>query len=149
MKKLILLASLASIGLMASGPQAFASSDEAWAEFAADVEAKCLEAADPLFRRTLIAVDPIGSERFGIAIVFGRDKSPEKVRTTMVCLYDKQTKTVELGSPLGYDIIRVAKPKKDEVQKLQRLPKPVTAEDTEAAAEPVKGGKPEVVDDTE
>jgi hypothetical protein len=53
---------------------AAASSDDAWKEFAADVEAKCKEAAALSAADARAVVDPYGSEHYGLALVTGRPK---------------------------------------------------------------------------
>ncbi len=85
---------------------AFASSDGAWEEFAADVKEKCLAAAKPVIEKAAIAVDPFGSERFGLAILSGTAKGAV-ASVSYVCVYDKQAKTVELGSELTADTVAV------------------------------------------
>lgn len=98
-------AALLSVFLPAS---AFAASPDAWKAFAAEVEAKCLKAADGLFRRPQIVVDPIGSDRFGLAILHGRSKGAQG-RAALICIVDKKTGVVELGSELGPEQIRIRK----------------------------------------
>lgn len=78
-----------------SGP-ALASSDEAWAEFRADVESKC-RALAPAEGTTEIEVNPFGSDRFGAAIVTTTLKDGSADRA--VCIYDKQAKTAEMTGP--------------------------------------------------
>jgi hypothetical protein len=91
---------------------AFASSEAAWDQFAKEVEQKCSDATADIFRRAQIAVDPTGSEHFGLAIVYGRSKA-NKERAAVICVYDKKTGTVEVGGELGSDLIRVRRPKPD------------------------------------
>jgi hypothetical protein len=98
-----------ALALMVPG-SAFASSDQAWADFAKQVEQKCTEAAGDIFRRPMIAVDPTGTESYGVAIVYGR--SPElQGPAAVICVVDKKTGKVEVGSPLGKEVVRVRKPK--------------------------------------
>ena len=106
------LATLALLaGFASSLPSiAMASSDEAWAAFRADVEAKCTAAGDKYLKKAKIAVDPVGSERLGLAVLWGKSKSTGD-KVTMICAYDKRTKAVELGSEMGNDQIRVRKGK--------------------------------------
>ena len=85
--------------LLAFMSSANASSDEAWAELQEEVSAACLGAAAAAIEAPEIVVDPYGSERFGLALVSGRAKGAE-VRITQICVFDKQTKAVELGSEL-------------------------------------------------
>ena len=101
----------ASIALALMIPSAaLASSDQAWDQFARQVEQKCTEAASEIFRRPQIAVDPTGTQNYGVAIVYGRSKAG-KERAAVICVLDKKTGIVELGSELGNDIVRVRKPK--------------------------------------
>ncbi|SFV37101.1 hypothetical protein SAMN05216456_2749 [Devosia crocina] len=72
---------------------ATASSGDAWAEFAAEVEKGCRAATADYFADPTVIVDPFGSESFGLAIVSGDTAS-------IVCVFDKQTKTVEIGGEL-------------------------------------------------
>ena len=85
-----------------------AASPAASDPFARTVEDKCLDAAAGLFRRPQVAVDPFGSENFGMAIVHGRIKG-EKGRKAVICIVDRDRGTVELGSELGQDIVRIRK----------------------------------------
>ncbi|MCM2394965.1 hypothetical protein NBH19_02585 [Rhizobium sp. S95] len=99
----------ASLAFFALAVPALASSDGAWEEFAADVKKKCLEAAEPKIEKAAIAVDPFGSERFGLAVLSGKAKGGD-AKVTYVCVYDKQAQTVELGSELTADTITVTIP---------------------------------------
>ena len=77
---------------------AFASSDEAWAEFRSAVETECGRLVDaPADATTEIEVNPFGSERFGAAIV--TVTLADETADRMVCIYDKQAKTAELTAP--------------------------------------------------
>ena len=106
----LLSAAAAAITIPAA---ARASSPDAWKEFNAQVEQKCAEAADRLFRKPQVAVDPVGSEKFGLAIVYGRSKEV-KGRAAVICVVDKKTGVVEIGTELSSDLIRVRKPKDDD-----------------------------------
>lgn len=77
---------------------AFASSDDAWAEFAAEVETGCLEATTGFFDSASAVVDPFGSESYGLAIVTG--ETPAGTTASILCVFDKQTKAVEIGGEL-------------------------------------------------
>lgn len=94
--------------LLAASP-ALASSDEAWAEFASEVETRCLEAAAPTLENAKAVVDPFGSERFGLAILTGKAKGADAT-VSHICVMDKQTLTVELGSELTADVVEVTVP---------------------------------------
>ena len=58
-------------------------------------------------------VRSIGSENFGLAIVYGRSKEV-KGRAAVVCVVNKKNGAVELGTEMSNDIIRVRKPKDDD-----------------------------------
>jgi hypothetical protein len=112
MKLAILTAAAVAATLSAAGG-AQASSPDAWKQFNAEVEQKCADAAQGMFRKPQVAVDPIGSESFGLAIVYGRSKEV-KGRAAVICIVNKKNGTVELGTELGNDLIRVRKPKDDD-----------------------------------
>ncbi|MDO9417242.1 hypothetical protein [Pararhizobium sp.] len=78
---------------------AFASSDDAWEAMRADVSAKCLEATKDSVEEPKTVIDPFGSDHYGLALVWGRSKGGE-VQVSYICVYDKKTKTVEIGSEL-------------------------------------------------
>ncbi|QCI98426.1 hypothetical protein [Agrobacterium larrymoorei] len=88
---------------------AMASSDSAWEEFVADVQAKCLSAAAPLIDDAKAVVDPTGSENYGLAILTGKAKGADTT-ISHICVYDKKTKAVELGSELSADSVKVELP---------------------------------------
>ena len=78
---------------------ASAASDDAWEQFRADVEAACLKAAEPMVETAKATVDPFGSESYGLALVNGKAKGAE-ADVSLICVYDKKTKTVEVGGEL-------------------------------------------------
>ena len=82
-----------------AGP-ALAASEDAWEAFRADVAAKCLTAAGPLFETATATVDPFGSESYGLALVTGPAKGATATTVSAICVYDKQAKTVEIGGEL-------------------------------------------------
>ena len=98
-----------SLAVLCSGQIAHAASGDAWADFAKTVEEKCLAAANGVIENPEAVVDPFGSERFGLAIVTGKAKGAD-VRISHVCVMDKQTEAVELGSVLGEDRLTVELP---------------------------------------
>ncbi len=100
---------LALIFASAIAAPALASSDGAWAQFAADVQAKCLAAAAPLLTDAKAVVDPTGSESFGLAVLTGKAKGTDAT-VSHICVYDKKAKTVELGSELPSDALKVELP---------------------------------------
>ncbi|WFU48417.1 hypothetical protein [Sinorhizobium terangae] len=87
---------------------AHASSGDAWEEFRADVSAKCVAAAESLEDVSAI-VDPFGTESYGVALVSGKPKGGQG-NVTQICVYDKQTKAVELGGEIGAQVIPASKP---------------------------------------
>ena len=99
----------AVVATMAIPAASQASSPDAWKEFNAEVEQKCLDAGEAMFRKPQVAVDPVGSEKFGLAIVYGRSKEV-KGRAAVICVVDKKTGAVELGTEMSNDIVRVRKP---------------------------------------
>ena len=101
----------ASIALVLAMPgAAFASSEQAWDQFAKEMEQKCTEAVGDMFRRPMIAVDPTGTQSYGVAIVYGRSREM-RGPAAVICVMDKKTGRIEVGTPMGKDIVRVRKPK--------------------------------------
>lgn len=76
---------------------ATASSGDAWAEFAAEVEASCRAASIDIIADPTIVVDPFGSENYGLAIVSGETAS-------LVCVFDKHSRSVEIGGELNVTV---------------------------------------------
>ncbi len=72
-----------------------ASSPEAWDNFRDDVKIKCQTASQMFVTKANVTVDPFGSEKYGVAIVFGESNDSGSA-VALVCLYDKQTKDVAL-----------------------------------------------------
>lgn len=98
----------AVIALLATGflpSMAGASSDDAWAAMRTDISAKCLKAAAGSIEKPKAAVDPFGSESFGLALVSGKPKGG-KGKITQICVYNKQTKAVELGGELTEEMLK-------------------------------------------
>ncbi|TRW95772.1 hypothetical protein FNJ84_15455 [Paracoccus sp. M683] len=91
----LILAAL--IGCHATAP-AFASSEEAWETFRAEVEAACTALA-PETGETVIEVNPFGSESYGAALLI--TTLPDGGADRYVCIYDKQAKTAELTAPFA------------------------------------------------
>ncbi|WP_244481385.1 hypothetical protein [Rhizobium sp. Root1203] len=85
---------------------AHASSGDAWAEFASEVQGKCETAARAAIEFPHAVVDPFGSEHFGVALVTGKPKGANGF-VSYFCVYDKQTKKVELGSELETENMRL------------------------------------------
>ena len=99
-------AMLAALALLLAAGSASAASGDAWEEFARTVEEKCLAAAADMIEAPRALVDPFGSERFGLAIVTGKAKGADAA-ISHICVMDKQSETVELGSELSGDDLRV------------------------------------------
>ena len=76
---------------------AFASSDDAWAQFRVDVGAACLALVEGPGTAT-VEVNGFGSESYGVALV---TLTSEAGADRMVCVYDKQSKRAELSAPFG------------------------------------------------
>jgi hypothetical protein len=111
--KLVILPVATIAAALSAGGAAYASSPDAWKQFNAEVEQKSTDAAQDMFRKPQVAVDPVGSENFGLAIVYGRSKEV-KGRAAVVCVVNKKTGVVELGTEMSNDLIRVRKPKDDD-----------------------------------
>jgi hypothetical protein len=129
----VLAAAMLALPIAAS-----ASSPDAWAKFNEDVKTKCAEAAKAEFRRVDVVVDPTGSETYGLALVHGRLKT-EKARGAVLCVVDKKTGKVEIGTLLGKDVVRVMRPKPaktdaDQTDAAKKAPAPTT-DDSDADAE--------------
>lgn len=80
---------------------AAASSDDAWAEFATEVEDACRTATAELITDPTIVVDPFGSESYGLAIASSDTAS-------VICVFDKQTKAVQIGGELSVTVTPAA-----------------------------------------
>lgn len=93
------LITIVTLGTAMYAAPALAASDDAWEAFRADVEAKCLAAAEPLFATAAATVDPFGSESYGLALITGKAKGAD-TEIAAICVYDKQAKTVEIGGEL-------------------------------------------------
>lgn len=89
---------LTAAALLSMAGAARASSDEAWQQLAADVEAKCMKAAVAI-EKPVATVDPFGSSHYGLALLTGKPKGAKEL-VAQICVYDKQKKTVEIGSEL-------------------------------------------------
>lgn len=85
---------LATLALTAA--PAWASGEDAWAVFRAEVEAACtaiLERPGAI----VVEVNPFGSQSFGAAIV---TVTSERMGTDrMICIHDKLAKVAELTAP--------------------------------------------------
>ncbi|PCK85229.1 hypothetical protein CPT32_20210 [Rhizobium sophoriradicis] len=95
-RNIIPLLAMAALPFLAAA--AGASSDEAWKQLAADVEAKCRKAAVAI-EKPVAAVDPFGTSHYGLALVTGKPKGAKGL-VVQICVYDKQEKSVEIGSAM-------------------------------------------------
>jgi hypothetical protein len=86
---------------------AMASSDDAWKQFVSEVQAKCLGATADMIENGKVVVDPFGSQSYGLAIVSGKAKGAE-AQISHICVYDKVTKNVEVGSELTTDAVDIS-----------------------------------------
>ena len=94
----IIAALIAAPVAIAAALPALSSSEDAWAEFRASVQAECGKLVDaPADASTRIEVNPFGSETYGAALVTVTlaDGSADR----MICIYDKQAQTAELTAP--------------------------------------------------
>ena len=96
-RSLIALLLLVSCQIFASAP-AFASSDDAWAEFHQEVEDTCRALVQGEVDTVDVNVVPFGSESYGAAVVtvtasWGTERS--------VCIFDKASRKAELTGPLA------------------------------------------------
>jgi hypothetical protein len=93
------MAAATAAALLVAAGSARASSTDAWEAFRKDVAAACLAAARDQVTDAKATVDPFGSASYGLALLSGTPKgSAGEIR--LICVYDKQTKTVELGGEL-------------------------------------------------
>jgi hypothetical protein len=88
--------------LFISAAPASAASGDAWAEFATEVEESCVEATSETLINGTAVVDPFGSESYGLAIVSGDTRAGTPI--SIICVFNKQTKVVELGGELEVSI---------------------------------------------
>lgn len=82
--------------LLLSASPVLASTDEAWAEFQANVEKACTALA-PAGDETAIEVNPFGSESYGAALLITTTEGDMADR--YVCIYDKKSGKAELSAP--------------------------------------------------
>lgn len=111
-----------AIALCLSGGTAFASSTAAWDEFRRDVEATCREASASQIVEPQIVVDPFGLQSYGLAFITGNSPT-DGTRQTLVCVYDKATRTVEIGGAQA-------------LESAVSAPRAPVGEETVAASEP-------------
>ncbi|WP_188052302.1 hypothetical protein [Aureimonas fodinaquatilis] len=77
-----------------------AAAPEAWEQFRQDVQSACLAAGQQQLQDPAIVVDPFGSEKYGLALLTGVEQQGTELRS-IICVYDKAAKSVELGNPLN------------------------------------------------
>jgi len=89
--------------LVVAKTTAVASTPEAWTEFRQDVGNACREKVKGLLTTPKFLIDPLGSESFGIAVAYGSSRHDSKPRT-IICVYDKKTKRVEISQEFRAEI---------------------------------------------
>lgn len=99
---------LAVLSLVSASP-ALASSEDAWKQFAADVQDSCLSASTQLVNEAQIVVDPFGTEHYGVAIIAGKAPGAD-AQISLVCVYNKETKTAEVSQGFDAETIGVTIP---------------------------------------
>lgn len=100
------LSTIAALTLtLCTAGAASAASDDAWADFQAEVEKGCIEAAAPLLSNASAVVDPFGSETYGFAIVTG--ETPAGTTASSICVMNKQTRAFEIGGELAIAVTPV------------------------------------------
>ncbi len=67
---------------------------------------QCLAAAAGSLEKPAIAVDPFGTESYGVAVLSGKPRGA-KGSVSYLCVMDKQSGKAELGSELGADVLTV------------------------------------------
>lgn len=88
---------------------AFASSDDAWGEFAKDVAAKCTALAAGRIEEAKVVVDPFGTESYGVAILTGKAAGADAT-VSSICVYDKKSQAAEIGGELPADQVTITMP---------------------------------------
>jgi hypothetical protein len=87
------------MSLVAGAGAAQASSNDAWDVFRADVAKACRNAVADRIVAPTVVVDPHGSANHGFAMAkgfaTGPQGKPSRKSVSILCVYDKGTKTVE------------------------------------------------------
>lgn len=96
-----------------------ASSPGAWKAFREDVREKCDVALRNVLINPDVTVDPFGASSSGIALGVGESKY-SKEQFVIVCVYDKHTQKVELGSEIKLNDIAPYKKLLDENIQLRK-----------------------------
>ena len=86
--------------LLLGATPALASDEASWEAFRAEVRKGCEKAVAGTLEKPSIAVDPHGSESYGIAIAKGKSKYSDAA-LTVVCVFDKKTKKIETSGEFG------------------------------------------------
>ena len=89
-----LLAATAALASLQAVTPAVATTADASAAFRQEVGAACVEAAKVSIGDGQASVDPTGSSSYGLAVV----RSSIDPKLAVICVYDKRTRRVELGS---------------------------------------------------
>jgi hypothetical protein len=93
---------IAGLGLAASvaaPTPLLASSEDAWKEFRANVQKGCEAAVGDRLLKPSYAIDPFGTESYGVAIARGPSKY-DKAPHVIVCVFDKKTLKTEATEEL-------------------------------------------------
>jgi hypothetical protein len=103
------LAATIALAFLGLSSPAVASSDDAWADFAKDVAAKCTVLAEGRIEQPKVVVDPFGTESYGMAILTGKAVGADTV-VSSICVYDKKSQTAEIGGELPADQVTISIP---------------------------------------
>ncbi len=109
MSRSLRLLAATSFALLPLVSQAFASSDDAWDEFAKDVAAKCTALAEGRIEAPKVVVDPFGTESYGVAILTGKAVGAD-AQVSSICVYDKKSQVAEIGGELPADQVTITVP---------------------------------------
>ncbi len=89
-----LVAAVAALASLQTVTAAVATSSDGPDSFRQQVGAACVEAAKVSIGDGQASVDPTGSDSYGLAVV----RSSIDPKLAVICVYDKRTRHVELGS---------------------------------------------------
>ena len=94
-----LQASVVLTGLLLA--PAYSASPDAWEEVTVDVRQACeAQALANMLKPEKIVVDAVGSEDYGMAVVFGRVANVDDMQM-VICVYSKSTKVAQIGTQLN------------------------------------------------
>lgn len=99
MKRNVILA-IAAATTLAATTAAEAATPAEWESFRRSVADACIDAGRDLFKSVSIAIDPFGSKSYGLALMTGEAKAVDPSPISVICVYDKQSKTAEIGGAL-------------------------------------------------